>query len=348
MNTFAHWDTAKCLLDPEVPFDIAVVGVPFDTAVSYRTGARFGPRAIRAASQRQRPPAAFNHRAGINPYMSWAKVLDCDDIPVAPADNRLALKQMTQGYRELLAHPAAYTRNGTVPPRLVSLGGDHSIVLPSLRALSEHYGPISVIHFDAHLDTWSPERYTPAHIWDVPEDTGHFTHGSMFWMAANEGLLANDSCMHAGLRTRLSGTDWSDYEADSSQGWTRISCDDVDTLGTQGIVDKILERVPADRPVYISVDIDVLDPGLAPGTGTPEVGGWTSRELISMIRGLSSLNLVGADIVEVAPAYDHAETTALAAAQIAYELVTNMVLRGTPHEVYPPLAGAGANEKPDL
>jgi agmatinase len=162
----------------------------------------------------------------------------------------------------------------------------------------------------------------------------------MFWMANQEGLLANDSCMHAGLRTRLSGTDWADYEADSDQGWMRISCDEVSEIGTKGIIEQILARVPSDKPAYISVDIDVIDPGFAPGTGTPEVGGWSTRELISIIRGLSSLNLVGADIVEISPAFDNAEVTALAGAQIAYEIITNMVIRGTPHQVYPPLSSS--------
>jgi agmatinase len=131
------------------------------------------------------------------------------------------------------------------------------------------------------------------------------------------------------LRTRLSGADWADYDDDDSQGFLRISSDDIDDMGPKGIIDAIMGRMGTDTPVYLSVDIDVLDPGIAPGTGTPEAGGWTSRELIRILRGIEGLNLVGADIVEVAPAYDGVgEQTALAGAQVAYEILTSMVKRG--------------------
>jgi agmatinase len=151
----------------------------------------------------------------------------------------------------------------------------------------------------------------------------------MFWLASNEGLIANSSSVHAGLRSRLSGDDFSDYDDDTGQGFLRISSDDIDDLGAAGIVDAIMQRIGTKRPVYLSVDIDVLDPGLAPGTGTPEPGGWTTRELIRILRGVEDLNLVGADVVEVAPAYDGAgEQTALAAAQVVYEMLTSMVKRG--------------------
>lgn len=334
ISTFAHLDTEKCLLDPAVEFDIAVVGVPFDTAVSYRPGARFGPRSVRAGSMRQSSLRGFNVRAGVNPYQNWAKVLDCADIPVTPVDNGLALEQMTEGYRELLsrsttAQVKTQAQRGA-PPRIVSIGGDHSIALAALRALSEHYGPLTVIHFDAHLDTWSPHKYPST--WGPP---ANFTHGTMFWMARHEGLLANNSCVHAGLRTRLSGVDWQDYEEDTELGFARIASDDIFTKGPDGIVDEILARVPPHNPVYLSVDIDVLDPGMAPGTGTPEVGGWQTRELIRVIRGLEGLNIVGADLVEVAPAYDHAEITALAGAQVVYEMVSNMVKKGPRLDVAP-------------
>jgi agmatinase len=151
----------------------------------------------------------------------------------------------------------------------------------------------------------------------------------MFWMASNEGLILNGSSVHAGLRTRLSGPDWADYEDDDSQGFLRISSDDIDDIGPKGVIDAIMSRMGTEIPVYLSLDIDVLDPGLAPGTGTPEAGGWTSRELIRILRGIEGLNLVGADIVEVAPAYDGVgEQTALAGAQAAYEILTSMVKRG--------------------
>lgn len=181
ITTFAHLETEKCLIDPTVNYDIAVVGVPFDTAVSYRPGARFGPRSVRSASMRQSSLRGFNFRADINPYQNWAKVIDCADIPVTPMDNQLALRQMTEGYGELLARPTANKKN--LIPRIVAIGGDHSIALASLRALSKLYGPVTVIHFDAHLDTWAPNKYPST--WGEP---ANFTHGTMFWMARQEGL----------------------------------------------------------------------------------------------------------------------------------------------------------------
>lgn len=289
-----------------------------------RTGARFGPRAIRAASARQTAYRGFNPRRGLNPYTSWATIVDCGDIPVTPFDNALALRQMSAAFLELGSRSS--TSPSTRRPKLLTLGGDHSIALPALRALNAIYGQaIAVLHFDAHLDTWSPTKYPSA--W--PSAQSDFNHGSMFWIASNEGLILNGSSAHAGLRTRLSGDDWDDFVDDERQGFLRISADDIDDFGTQGITDMILERIGTTTPVYLSLDIDVLDPGVCPGTGTPEPGGWTSREVIRILRGLETLNVVGADIVEVAPAYDGVgEQTALTAAQVGFEILTSMVGRG--------------------
>ncbi|EXJ90912.1 agmatinase [Capronia coronata CBS 617.96] len=330
ISTFAHLRHVKCLTTPYEPFDIGILGAPFDTAVSYRPGARFGPRAIRAASARQTSFRGFNHRAGLNPYTSWPAILDCGDIPITPFDNALALHQMTSAYLELVSRrPLSYTNPPSHKhPKLITLGGDHSIALPALRALAKIYGqPIAVLHFDAHLDTWHPGSYPSA--WANTPTQADFTHGTMFWIASEEGLIANGSSVHAGLRTRLGGLDWADYENDENQGFLRIEADDIDAVGVDGIIEAIMARMGTDIPVYLSVDIDVIDPGLAPGTGTPEPGGWTTRELIAILRGIEGLNLVGADIVEVAPAYDGTgEATALAGAQVAYEMLTSMVKRG--------------------
>ncbi|KAL7934481.1 arginase family domain-containing protein [Trichoderma chlorosporum] len=324
-GSFAHLDYVKCLTDPAEKFDIAIVGAPFDTAVSYRPGARFGPRAIRQASSRQTAFRGFNPRANINPYQNWARVVDCGDIPITPFDNDIAREQMTQAFTEL-------GRRGTVSalsskPKIITLGGDHSLALPALRALKEIYGrPIRVLHFDAHLDTWDPAAY-PSY-WGAT----HFNHGSMFWMANREGLLSNatsDRSVHAGLRTRLSGVSALDNEDDTAQNWLRFSADDIDEIGTRGIIDGIMETLGTEDPVYLSLDIDVLDPAFVPGTGTPEAGGWTTRELIRILRGVEGLNVVGADVVEVAPAYQgQGEETALAAAQAVYEMVSSIVKRG--------------------
>ncbi|OTA98916.1 hypothetical protein M426DRAFT_68816 [Hypoxylon sp. CI-4A] len=324
ISTFAHLEYHKCLTTPSELFDIAIIGAPFDTAVSYRPGARFGPRAIRAASARQTSFRGFNARAGINPYANWARILDCGDIPITPVDNGVAVQQMTAAFKEL------GSRSPVSPllakPKLITLGGDHSLSLPALRATHELHGPVRVLHFDAHLDTWHPAKY-PSYWWS---EQSRFTHGSMFWLAGDEGLLSNASAapnVHAGLRTRLSGIE--DYEEDTAQNWMRISADEIDDLGTKGVVDAIMSTLGTEDPVYLSVDIDVLDPAFAPGTGTPEPGGWTTRELIRIIRGLEDLNLVGADIVEVAPAYQGTgEETALAAAQVVFEIITSMVKKG--------------------
>ena len=279
----------------------------------------------------------FNPRANFNPYQSWAKVIDCGDIPVTPFDNKLALRQMTEGLYELAARaPTAPTRlsgiGSTSGSRLLALGGDHSIALPQLRTLSRIYQqPITVLHFDAHLDTWTAAAYPSKWLDDdvpIEQQQSAFTHGTMYWLAWKEGLIANNS-VHAGLRTRLSGQE--DNENDDSQGWVRIASDSIayDDLGPSGIASTIMDTIGTEKPVYLSVDIDVIDPGMCPGTGTPEPGGWTTRELIQVLRRIEGLNVVGADIVEVAPGYDgHGEQTALAGAQVVFELLTSMVKRG--------------------
>ncbi|OJK00017.1 hypothetical protein ASPACDRAFT_120018 [Aspergillus aculeatus ATCC 16872] len=335
--SFAHMKPVKCLVEPDERYDIAVIGAPFDTAVSYRPGARFGPRSIRAASARQMAGTSYNTRAGINPYQSWATVKDCGDIPITPFDNGLAERQMYEAFLELGSRPAVTRASSTYgtkgisagKSKLVTLGGDHSVALPALRALYQIYQkPITVLHFDAHLDTWNPVRYSAYWL----SEQSHFNHGSFFHKASREGLICNATSAHAGLRTRLTGVDDSDYtNPGPEQGFMRIHADDIDELGPMGIVDRIMERIGLDpeQPVYLSVDIDVLDPATAPGTGTPEPGGWTTREFIRILRGIEKLNIVGADIVEVSPSYDNkGETTALAAAQVAFEIITSMVKAG--------------------
>jgi agmatinase len=244
---------------------------------------------------------------------------------------------MESAYTELLARPppsAATTTEAATPPpwrhpRIISLGGDHSIALAALRALHRiHKSPIAVLHFDAHLDTWHPGAYPS--VWaKTPGSQSDFTHGTMFWLASQEGLIKHNSSVHAGLRTRLGGESFGDYDVDTDQGFYRIEADDIDELRPDGIAKLIMQRIGTEVPVYLSVDIDVIDPGLAPGTGTPEPGGWTTRELIRILRGIEGLNVVGADVVEVAPSYDgRGEETALAAAQVVYEIVTSVVKRG--------------------
>lgn len=285
--TFGHLDHFKCLTHPYEPFDIGVIGAPFDTAVSYRpgtsseqgsyldanpkAGARMGPRAIRTASARHLRSRGFNVHGNLNPYASWAKVIDCGDIPITPFDNAVAVHQMTEAYRELAERPLAYgfsrpRENTALAPRLVTLGGDHLVALPALRALRQKYGqPLVLLHFDSHLDSLHPDSYPSA--WS--SDQTQFNHGSVFWQASTEGLISNVSSVHAGINTRLTGADLMDFINDDRQGFLRVSSDAIDEIGAQGLIDIIRRRIGTKAPVYLSIDIDVLDPGFAPGKRTP-------------------------------------------------------------------------------
>jgi len=284
--------------------DVAILGVPFDSGVSYRPGARFGPAHVRASSKLLRN---FNPVLDVEPF-AVQQVADAGDIACNPFDIQDAVKQIDEGVRGIL----------DVSGRLVTIGGDHTIALPLLRVMHEMHGPIAVVHFDAHLDTWDTYFGAP------------LTHGTPFRRASEEGLIDRTGSMHVGIRGPLySRADLSD---DQVLGFQVIGAHDMDDLGWRGAVDQIKARV-GNRPTYVSLDIDVLDPAYAPGTGTPEAGGLSSRELLNILRAFSGLNLVGADIVEVAPAYDHAEVTGIAAAHAAYELVSAMAPRATDTKV---------------
>ncbi len=195
--------------------------------------------------------------------------------------------------------------------RLVSIGGDHTIALPLLRAVTEHHGPVALLHFDAHPDTLNTQH------------GGQYTHGTPFRRAVEEGLLLDDQSMHVGIRGSVFAR--SDLDEDADMGFRIVSSMDVAHDGVEATVHQIRDRV-GNAPLYISIDIDVLDPAHAPGTGTPEAGGLTSRELLGILRGMVGLRIASADVVEVAPAYDHAEITTIAAAHVIYELVTLMGL----------------------
>ncbi|MET0952720.1 MAG: agmatinase [Aeromicrobium sp.] len=285
-------------LDEVERADVAIVGVPFDSGVSYRPGARFGPSHVRASSKLLRN---YNPVQDVEPF-AVQQVADAGDIACNPFDIQDAIKQIDEGVRGVLDRS----------DRLVTIGGDHTIALPLLRVMHEMHGEIAVVHFDAHLDTW--DTYFGAPV----------THGTPFRRASEEGLIDKTGSMHVGIRGPLySRQDLSD---DQVLGFQVIGSHDMDDLGWRGVVEQIRNRV-GDRPTYVSLDIDVLDPAFAPGTGTPEAGGLTSRELLNILRSCADLNLVGADIVEVAPAYDHAELTGIAAAHAAYELISAMAPR---------------------
>src|ERR1700712_1520423 len=280
-------------LDEVEHADVAVVGVPFDAGVSYRPGARFGPAHIRQSSRLLRP---YNPAQEVSPF-AVQQVADAGDLGVNPFDIAEAIAAIEQGAEDVLAHAT----------RLLTLGGDHTIALPLLRCMARRHGPIAVLHFDAHLDTWDTYFGAP------------YTHGTPFRRASEEGLIDMERSQHVGIRGPLYSKQ--DLEDDAVLGFQVIRSDDYEFDGVKSIVDRMRARLDG-GPVYVSVDIDVLDPSHAPGTGKPEAGGMTSRELLNTLRGLVGLNVVGADIVEVAPAYDHAEITGIAAAHVGYELLS--------------------------
>jgi agmatinase len=282
-------------IDDVSDVEIAIVGIPFDTGVSYRPGARFGPSHVRESSRLLRP---YNPAVNVSPFEKH-QVADAGDFTVNPFDINEAIIEIERSSREL--HERA--------KRVISIGGDHTIALPLLRAMAAKHGPISVVHFDAHLDTWDTYFGAP------------YTHGTPFRRASEEGLIDREGSMHVGVRGPLYSS--SDLDEDADLGFEIFSATEFDDIGVKGAIEKIGARV-LDRPMYVSIDIDVLDPANAPGTGTPEAGGLTSRELLAVIRSFAGRNLVGADVVEVAPAYDHAQITGIAASHAIFELLSAM------------------------
>ena len=275
--------------------DVAIVGIPFDAGTSYRPGARFGPQAIRQASRHLR--TQYHPAYDTEPFAEQ-QVADAGDIACNPYNIEKAVVEIQKAATELL---------GKVD-RIISLGGDHTIALPLLRAVNHYHGPVALVHFDAHLDTWDTYYGAP------------YTHGTPFRRAAEEKLFLESASMHVGIRGPLYSRD--DLKNDKELGFKVIHCDEFQSEGIEHVVKRIRDRV-GDNPMYLSIDIDVLDPAHAPGTGTPEIAGMSTRELVGVLRGLAGLNIISADVVEVSPAYDHAELTSLSAATTVFE-ITNL------------------------
>jgi agmatinase len=281
--------------------DVAVVGIPFDSGVTYRPGARFGPHAIRNATRLLR---SYHPGLDVHPFAEQ-QVADAGDVACNPFDLAEAISQIEAAAEDLLGGAGA----------LLTLGGDHTIALPLLRVMRRRHGPVALLHFDAHLDTW--DTYFGA----------AYTHGTPFRRAWEEGLLLEDRATHVGIRGPLFSPE--DLVDDARFGFAIVTAMDLEEHGVRAAAEHIRARL-GDAPVYVSVDIDVLDPAHAPGTGTPEAGGLTSRELLGILRALAGMNVVGADIVEVAPPYDHAEMTCMAASHVAYELLALFARRPAP------------------
>ncbi|RAX14939.1 agmatinase [Pseudarthrobacter sp. AG30] len=287
--TFARLPEIRDVQD----YDVALVGLPFDSGTTFRSGARFGPNHVRDSSRLMRP---FNVALETTPFTD-VQVADAGDVALTPfdpakavADMQVAAERLTEGGR-----------------RLVALGGDHTLSLPMLRAAAKQHGPVTLVHFDAHLDT-------------VESILGcEINHGTPFYRASVEGLINTETSAHVGVRGSF--YDPSDLENDVKAGFKIFPAHDLAEGRLSDMIASLHERV-GDSPVYLSIDIDVLEPGIAPGTGTPELGGLLGRELLAIIRSFLGKDVIGGDVVEVSPAYDHAQITGLAAAHVVYEMVS--------------------------
>ncbi len=264
--------------------DLVVSGVPFDNAVTYRPGCRLGPRAIRAASVQLAELEAFPF--GFDPF-AYLSMVDYGDVMLDPHHPETVTPAIEYHASHILAQGA----------KMLTFGGDHYVSYPLLKAHAQKYGPLALIQVDAHCDTW-------------PDEKERVDHGTMFGLAAREGIIDPKYSTQIGLRT----------QNDHDHGFEILTAPWLHRNGVDAAIDIAVERA-ADQPVYISFDIDALDPAFAPGTGTPVPGGLASWQALELMRGLASLNLVGMDLVEVSPPFDHSEITALAAAHIAHEFV---------------------------
>ena len=276
--------------------DVTILGVPYDSSTSYRSGARFGPRAIREQSLLL---WGYNNAQQVAPF-EVLNVVDYGDVDVIPVD-------VAATHRAIEMTAATILHAGS---KLITLGGDHSISLPLLRAHHNKHGPLAVVHFDAHPDTWDEEY-----------PTYKYSHGTPFRRAIEEGLIDTEAYLQIGIRGPTGGPQ--DYADARQLGGRLMTIDEANDLGVPAILTEVRQRVGS-RPLYVTLDIDAVDPAFAPGTGTPEVGGFTSHQMLRLLRGLSGLNLVGADVVEVAPPYDPQHITAILAANLAFELLSLM------------------------
>ena len=278
--------------------DAAIVGIPFDTGVSYRIGGRFGPAAIREASRLLRP-YHVEHEIEIFDHLS---VVDAGDLSVIPGNIQASYQVMVDGLRPIL-------HAGVVP---LAIGGDHSITLGELRAVAKRHGPMGLIDFDSHTDTWD-------NYWGE-----RYTHGTWCKRAIEEGLIDTKRAVQLGTRGSLYGSE--DRGGARALGLHLIPTEELLQRGIDDVLPEVRQRIGS-GPVFLTFDIDFVDPGFAPGTGTPEVGGPTSRDALRLVRGLRGIEFVGFDLVEVQPQYDHGEVTALLAGTLLHEFLALLALR---------------------
>jgi agmatinase/guanidinopropionase len=279
--------------------DAVILGVPYDGGTSYRPGARFGPRAIREQSLLL---WGYNNALGVAPF-DVLRVIDFGDVDVVPVDVLATQAAIEREIQPLIAAEV----------EVVTLGGDHSISLPLLRAHRAKYGPLAVVHFDAHPDTW-----------DVEFSGQKYSHGTPFRRAIEEGLIDTAAYIQVGPRGPTAGAE--DYADARRLGARLITLEEAVEWGIAAVVEEVRSTV-GERRMYVTLDIDAVDPAYAPGTGTPEVGGFTSHQMLQLVRGLAGLNVIGADLVEVCPPFDHANITSILAANLVFELLSVMALK---------------------
>jgi len=282
--------------------DVAIVGVPYDGGTSNRSGARFGPRAIREQSLLL---WGYNNALGVAPFEAL-RVVDFGDVDVVPVDILATHQAIERDVRPLVNAGVA----------VVCLGGDHSISLPLLRAHAAKFGPMAVVHFDAHPDTW-----------DAEFGAQKYSHGTPFRRALEEGLIDKAAYLQVGIRGPTAGPQ--DYADAQRLGARMITLDEALARGMDAVIAEIVAKV-GKRKTYVTLDIDAVDPAFAPGTGTPEVGGFTSYQMLQLVRGLAGRDVVGADVVEVCPPFDHGQITSILAANLVFELLSVMAVHTNP------------------
>ena len=278
--------------------DVAIMGAPFDSGASFRSGARFGPRSIREASTMI---WGYNRVLDVTPAQALS-IVDYGDISVIPVDIQATMANITREAAGVLETGA----------RVLTLGGDHSISLPLLRAHAARFNDLALIHFDAHPD-----------MWDEEFEGQPYSHGTPFRRAIEESLVDPSAIVQVGIRGPLSAPE--DIAFPLDKGVTIIPIEKALDMGAPAVIEAIRALV-GNRPAYVSLDIDAVDPAYAPGTGTPEVGGFSSFQMLQMVRGLRGLNIVGFDLVEVSPPYDHGNITAILAANLAFEFLSLLAL----------------------
>jgi len=278
--------------------DVAIVGIPFDSGATNRSGTRFGPRKIREASLLL---WGYNQVLGVSPTKKL-KILDYGDVSVISVDINATMENITDEVKAILGEDVS----------VVALGGDHSISLPLLRAHTSKFGPLAVIHFDSHPDTWD---------WEFKDQP--YSHGTPFRRAIEEKLIDTSAYLQIGIR---GPTSWpKDLSNAREMGAKILTIHQVFEMGIPSVIDEMCATI-GDRPVYVSLDIDSVDPAFAPGTGTPEVGGLSSYQILQLVRGMQGLNIVGFDLVEVSPPYDHGDITSILAANLAFEFISLLSL----------------------